>query len=178
VRQDDKVRVSKYMSYLLRHDPGDLDVSRDGFVDLQALVSVMRKRYRWLRPGDVKQVVRSDEKGRFEIRKSQIRAKYGHSIDVGLNFPQARVELLYHGTSPEKADEILEHGLSPMDRKRVHLSATVEDAVEVGGRKAERPVILRIYAARAREAGIRIEKATDYLFLADYIPAEFISIYP
>jgi len=178
LRNETKVRVSKFMSYVLRHNPGDLKISPDGFVQLNELISLMQKRYRWLSIGYLKRIVREDEKNRFEIRGDRIRARYGHSIEVSLGYPVARVKLLYHGTSPEAAEAILEKGLTPMERRKVHLSSTVEDALEVGKRKAERPVILRIYAARARETGVTIEKATGRLFLADYIPAEFISKYP
>jgi RNA:NAD 2'-phosphotransferase (TPT1/KptA family) len=48
-----------------------------------------------------------------------------------------------------------------MRRKRVHLSKTVEDAIEVGRRRTANPVILKIDAQKAIHEGIRIEMATD-----------------
>jgi putative RNA 2'-phosphotransferase len=59
------------------------------------------------------------------------------------------------------AKEILKEGLKPMRRKRVHLSKTVEDAIEVGRRRTANPVILKIDAQKAIHEGIRIEMATD-----------------
>jgi len=58
----------------------------------------------------------------------------------------------------------------------VHLSASVEDAIEVGKRRTDRPVVLRIDAKAALAEGVRIEKATDRVYVADFIPPEFISL--
>ena len=40
-----KVRVSKYMSYLLRHNPEDLRMDEHGFVDLDELLAKLRARF-------------------------------------------------------------------------------------------------------------------------------------
>lgn len=162
------------MSYLLRHDPMGLKISRDGFVEIPELLKLMQKRYSWLTRDYLERVVREDRKGRFEINLDRIRARYGHSLDVSPHFPLARVENLYHGTSEEAAQRILKEGLSPRRRKRVHLSNTVKDAIAVGRRRTENPVILKIDASQAVKRGIRIEKATPRVYVADHIPPELI----
>lgn len=43
---DLKVKVSKYMSFLLRHNPENLKMDRHGFVDLDGLLKRIRKRFR------------------------------------------------------------------------------------------------------------------------------------
>ncbi len=64
-----------------------------------------------------------------------------------------------------------------MKRKKVHLSKTVEDAIQVGRRRTANPVILKIDARKAIKEGIRIERATDRICVADPIPKKFISVY-
>ncbi len=40
-----KVEVSKYMSYLLRHDPENLNMDRHGFVSLDELLEKIREHF-------------------------------------------------------------------------------------------------------------------------------------
>ena len=169
-----RIRIGKFMSYLLRHDPMGLKISRDGFVAIPELLELMQKRYSWLTRDYLERVVRQDRKGRFEINLDRIRARYGHSLDVSPRFPLARVETLYHGTSEESAQKILKEGLTPICRKRVHLSTTIKDAIAVGRRRTENPVILKIDTSKAIKQGIRIEKATPKVYVSDYVPPELI----
>ena len=73
-------------------------------------------------------IVRSD-KVRFELKDDKIRALYGHSYYYSSNLftkihktaskPPA---ILYHGTSPSAAKNIMSEGLRPINRQYVHLS--------------------------------------------------------
>ena len=170
-----KIKVSKAMSYILRHRKSP-KMREDGFMSLKALLKDLRRRVPYADEELVIDVVRSDPKGRYELRDGMIRARYGHSIDVRIELPAADVATLYHGTTAEAAAEILREGLKPMGRRKVHLSASVEDAIEVGKRRTDRPVILKIDAEAAMAEGIRIEKATDRVYVADFIPPKFISL--
>jgi putative RNA 2'-phosphotransferase len=138
-----------------------LRISHDGFVTLEDLLSLMQERYPRLDRKCLEKIVRGDEKGRYELKGNRIRARYGHSIDVAIDLPLTDLETLYHGTSGHLAKEILKDGLKPMRRKKVHLSKTVEDAIEVGRRRTANPVILKIDAGETIKEGIRIEKGTD-----------------
>ena len=40
-----KVRVSKYMSYLLRHNPENLKMDSEGFVDLDELLAKLKEKF-------------------------------------------------------------------------------------------------------------------------------------
>ena len=154
-----------------------LRLSHDGFVGIQNLLSLMQKRYPWLDRRCLEEIVDQDEKGRYELKGKKIRARYGHSIDVSVDFPPTDLETLYHGTSNHLAKEIPKEGLKPMKRKKVHLSKTVEDAIQVGRRRTANPVILRIDARKAASEGIRIERATDRIYVADRIPKKFLSLH-
>lgn len=169
-----EVRVSKYMAFLLRHDPKGMQISEQGFVSLSDLLKVLRERFPWIDAPYVRQVVRHDVRGRYQIVDDGIRARYGHSIDVKPQFPPAEVDRLYHGTSEAAAEQILRDGMRPMGRQRVHLSVNMDDAIGVGKRRAFQPVVLEIDARQAIQEGIRIEKASDRICVTDYVPPRFI----
>ncbi|MDF2955887.1 MAG: 5-formyltetrahydrofolate cyclo-ligase [Candidatus Alkanophagales archaeon MCA70_species_2] len=170
-----KIKISKAISYILRHKPSP-KMRKDGFMSLKALLKDLRKRVPYANEELIVEVVENDPKGRYELRDGMIRARYGHSIDVQIKLPAADVATLYHGTTEDAAAEILREGLKPVGRRKVHLSASVEDAIEVGKRRTDRPVVLRIDAKAALAEGVRIEKATDRVYVADFIPPEFISL--
>ena len=113
-----RVTISKFMSYILRHNPMGLIISPDGFVNVKNLLSLLQKRYPWLDRKCLEEIVREDEKGRYELKGNSIRARYGHSIDAAIDLPLTDLETLYHGTSGHLAKEILKEGLKPMRRKR------------------------------------------------------------
>ena len=169
-----KVRVSKYMSYLLRHNPENLKMDSEGFVDLGELLAKLKEKF----PVDkqlILEIVERSERKRFEIRNGKIRALYGHSIPVMLKLKEDEtVKILYHGTTPEAAAEILKSGLKPMKRNWVHLSPTVEIARQVGLRRTNKPAILEIDAEKARKNGIKFYKATKQVYLCKQIPPRYI----
>lgn len=171
-----KVRISKLMSYLLRHNPMGVSVSRDGFLEVEDFLNLIQKQYPLMDRGSIEKIVEEDEKGRYELKANRIRARYGHTINVVIGFPLADTEILYHGTSKHVAREILSDGLKPMKRKKVHLSKTIEDALRVGMRRTANPVILKIDVRKAAQEGIRIERATDSVYISDTIPKEFLSV--
>ena len=106
----------------------------------------------------------------------KIRAIYGHSAPDRV-VKQAAVppSLLYHGTDSDAADKILSEGLKPMTRQYVHLSLDQHTAREVGARKDSHPVILQVRAADASRSGVAFYEGNELVWLADYIPAVFIS---
>jgi RNA:NAD 2'-phosphotransferase (TPT1/KptA family) len=46
MEQELNVKVSKYLSYLLRHDPENLKMDKFGFVDLDELLEKFNERFR------------------------------------------------------------------------------------------------------------------------------------
>ena len=69
---------------------------------------------------------------------------------------------------------IMQSGLKPMNRQYVHLSMDVETAVQVGSRKAPKPIILTVNAKEAYQAGVPFYEGHDLVWLADAIPPQFI----
>jgi len=169
-----KARVSKYMSYLLRHNPENLKVDLEGFVDIDELLAKLRL----LIPVGktlVVDIARTGDKKRFEIRGNKIRALYGHTIPVKIEHEEDKtVRIFYHGTTESAAQKILKEGLEPMRRKSVHLSPTMEGAIYVGLRRTKHPVVLEIDAEAARHDGFKFYKATDKVYLSKSVPSKYI----
>jgi len=175
VDNDLRVKVSRYVSYLLRHNPEDLEIDDEGFVELDQLLSKLRRRFPTIDRKLLVGMVELSERRRFEIVGNRIRALYGHTIDVRVRLKEdTQVERLYHGTTPEAAVQILEKGLQPMKRRWVHLSPTKEIAYEVGKRRTDSPTILIIDVTEARSHGSRFFKATDKVYVCKHVPAKYI----
>jgi len=170
-----RVKVSKFVSYLLRHDPMGLVMDEEGFVDLDELVSKVKERFLGVDVGFLRRLVEEGERKRFEVVGDRVRALYGHSFPVYLRLEEDRlVEWLYHGTTSEAAGEILVKGLQPMKRMWVHLSPTIDIANQVGKRRTSSPVILVVNCAEARKAGLRFYKASEQVYLCKSVPAKYI----
>lgn len=168
-------RISRYLSYLLRHDPEDLPMRKDGFVPIEDVLKKLKGRFPSVDRNIIKKLAEGSE-SRFEIKNNMMRALYGHTIPVEIHLkPADDVKYLYHGTTPSAAKKILREGLKPMGRRKVHLSPTIEQAIKVGRRRTKNPVILRIDVESAKKEGIRFEKANDLVYLSDEIPPRFIS---
>lgn len=168
--------VSRYLSYLLRHNPQDLPMRKDGFVPLDDVLEKVKRRFPWVDKETITKLA-GGSSSRFEIRDNMIRALYGHTIPVEIELEVAEdVKFLYHGTTAEAARKILVEGLKPMGRRKVHLSPSVEQAIRVGKRRTENPVVLKIDVEAARKEGIKFEKANDLVYLSDEIPPKFISV--
>lgn len=173
MNRDRRVKLSRRMSYLLRHNPaaGNLRLDERGCVDLGELAEALG-----VPEEAVREVVARDPKGRFVIERNAIRATYGHSIDV--EAPGEAVQppaVLYHGTPRRAVEAILREGLRPMGRQMVHLSVTRQEARVVGRRRDTEPAILRIDARAAHDAGIEFRRSGS-VYLAPRVPPEFIAV--
>lgn len=176
------VSLSKAMSKALRHQPERLGITLapDGSVELSVLVDAFNSRGGWPRPiteDDVMQVVEHGTKQRFAVEGGRIRARYGHSIPLKVEYQKADPPaVLYHGTAEHNLDSILAEGLLPMGRQVVHLSADVETARMVGSRHGGHTVILQVDAAAAAQDGITFYQGNSDTWLADAVPAAYLSL--
>jgi len=172
--------LGRLMAGVLRHFPERFGISMDdhGWVDMREFISAVqlrRKDLHWLRPHHLHAVIETDPKGRYQYKNGSIRATYGHSFDVELELPTDSIpEMLFYPTTEEEVDILLETGIRPSDRKKVHLSKTFEDAETAGKHRVENPIILSVNAKKAREEGIQIQKAGKTVFVTDMIPPTYI----
>ena len=176
------VSLSKAMSKALRHQPERIGITLapDGSVDLGEFIDALNRTGSWPRPiteADVMQVVEHGTKQRFAVDDGHIRARYGHSVPLAINYERAEPPaVLYHGTSETNAQAIMVEGLLPMGRQVVHLSADVETALMVGRRHGGKTVILQVDAERAARDGISFYRGNSDTWLADRIPATYLSL--
>ncbi len=152
-------------------------MTHDGFVELKELLRAVQEQYPEVGEVEFRHTIEEDPKGRYELQGNRVRAKYGHSMDISVELPQAAVDRFYHGTTPKASRRILYEGLKPRGRRKVHLSASIRDAIEVGKRRCRDPIVLEIDVKGARKTGVRIEKASEHVYVADEVPARFIKIY-
>ena len=173
-------RISRFLSYLLRHRPKEypLAFDRHGFVAWSAIVDLVQERFFDATEQAVRAVVTESEKKRFELRDDKVRATYGHSfpVDLGLEPVEPPPEL-YFGTARDLAQSILHKGLKPRDRQFVHLSASLEDAEAVGKRRDPVPAIVVVDTRAARQADVAFYRSGP-LFLAENVPPQFLSLKP
>ncbi|MEM3402100.1 MAG: RNA 2'-phosphotransferase [Candidatus Hadarchaeales archaeon] len=162
-------RLSKSLAYILRHDIG-VRRSDNGFVSEKEVLERLRRRFPWVTSDHLIEIVNLDKKGRYERKEGFIRAKYGHSVPVRINLPEAEVDVLYHGTASEMLEKIMKEGLKPMRRLMVHLSRTPAEALKVAKRHSKNPVVLKIDVKKAKELGVKILKASEEVYLAKEIP--------
>jgi len=174
---DDK--ISRYLSYILRHNPNDLPIEMDknGWVNVDKLVSgiISKKQLKFTRE-DLDRIVETDSKGRYEYGpdKVMIRACQGHSIkNVDLEFEEVIPPLsLYHGTSDRFLNAIQRVGIKPQTRQYVHLSSTMETAREVGSRHGL-PVVIRIDARKMYKDGIKFYRSKNGVWLTEIVKPEY-----
>jgi len=176
---DDKKRayISKTMSYVLRHGPEKFKILLDpeGFAPIDEVLRGLGRKFKGLTRVEMLEVVDRCEKGRFEVRGDEIRACYGHSIPIRIQYDTVEPpEFLLHGTAHRFLEDIMRDGLRPMDRQYVHLTVREDFAREVGRRRDKDPVILKVEALKAHKNGVRFYKANENFYLADLVPASYI----
>jgi putative RNA 2'-phosphotransferase len=174
----DHVRISKTLSYWLRHRPDEAGLTLDeqGWAPVDGVLTALAAERL---PEDIDTllaVVEGNDKQRFELTPdlARIRARQGHSVSVDLALaPSEPPALLYHGTVERFMDAILANGLSKMRRHHVHLSPDRETAVRVGTRRGE-AVVLVIDAAAMHADGILFYVTENHVWLTDGVPARFL----
>ena len=178
----DKTKASKFMSLILRHDPGAAGIALDvqGWAKIDELLAGMALKGHPITREILDEIVAEDSKQRYTISDDglRIRANQGHSIQVDLGLEELRPpEVLYHGTATRFADAIRREGLKPMSRQHVHLSLDEPTALGVG-RRHGKPVIFRIEAKRMADAGIKFYRSANNVWLVDAVPPEYLSELP
>jgi putative RNA 2'-phosphotransferase len=175
----DHVKISKTLSYWLRHRPDAAGLALDpaGWTDVDCVLAALAREGL---PHDIDTllaVVEDNDKQRFALSPdlSRIRAQQGHSVDVALALePRAPPATLYHGTVERFAPAILAEGLRKMKRQHVHLSADIETARKVGARRGA-PLILAVDAAAMAAEGAHFFLSGNGVWLTEHAPARFIT---
>lgn len=171
-------RISKSLSFWLRHNPEDIGITigNDGWTDIDELIEKAADKGVDFTFEELKEVVKNNDKKRFLISEDEtlIRANQGHSIEVKIKFKEAvPPQILYHGTPVGVVDLIMKEGLKKMSRHHVHLSPNKETAAIVGSRRGKFE-ILEIEAMRMRADGYKIYISENGVYLVDEVPVKYI----
>ncbi len=171
-------RDSKFLSRVLRHAPGEIDLKLDsqGWVLVDDLLRQMRRHGRRLNKENLNEIVEQSDKQRFTLSPNgrKIRAAQGHSVNVDLGLPTSEPpEILYHGTASANLDSIFAKGLNPGRRRQVHLSVNPITAEQVGTRHG-RPIVLRVAALTMHHDGFAFQKADNGVWLTDQVPSKYL----
>lgn len=176
--QKSRTKISKFLSYVLRHRPDaiGLQLDKSGWVEIDVLLVQCAAHQRPISTEELIEVVAKNPKQRFALSGdgTKIRANQGHSVDVELSYrPQLPPEFLFHGTVEKFLPAIRRQGLLRMQRHHVHLSADEGTAKEVGRRRGT-PVVLRIRALEMQQRSFVFYLSTNGVWLTEEVPPEFI----
>lgn len=177
----DLVRVSKRLSWALRHDPSaaGLVLDAQGWVavaDVLAALTVSREM--------LDAVVEGNDKRRFAVERGgdgidRIRASQGHSVPVDLGLdPVTPPAILFHGTPASNLDSIMVDGLRSGGRQHVHLSADRETATAVGHRRRVPARVLAVNSGAMSASGHLFYRSANGVWLTEHVPAVYLDVLP
>ncbi|MBD2358060.1 RNA 2'-phosphotransferase [Tolypothrix sp. FACHB-123] len=172
------VKISKYLSKHLRHQPDSIGIklAAGGWVEVQELLAACAKHQFPFTLEELQEVVVTNDKKRFSFDSTGtlIRANQGHSVEVDLQFqPVIPPQVLYHGTGHKSVESILQTGISKMSRHHVHLSIDIATAQTVGARHGK-PVVLAVDTASMYRAGYQFYCSDNGVWLVDNVPPEYL----
>lgn len=177
--------ISRTLSYILRHgaEKEGIPISYDGYVHVRDIQDYYRKT-----TGNaptletLEHVVLTNDKQRFHLEGTRIRANQGHSKNLSVAVPMHKVQtyseipVVLHGSYKKYKWSIKKDGLSRMSRQHIHC-ATSKDTVS--GMRKDCDMIIRIDARKAMEQGIEFYISQNGVILTEgldgIIPSKFLS---
>jgi putative RNA 2'-phosphotransferase len=177
---DRQTKLSKFLSYHLRHAPQELGLTLQpgGWVNIEDLLAAATQHQRTITQQELEAIVANSDKKRFSIDPTgtKVRANQGHSVKVDLKLePMGPPEILYHGTAEQFVNAILESGLQKMSRHHVHLSADVQTAHKVGMRRGK-VVIFQVDAAAMDADGVIFYRSDNGVWLTDFVAPQYLGL--
>ena len=172
------LRKSRFLSWVLRHDPGaiGLALDRNGWADIAALADCASRKGIELNRNLIFEIAESDGKGRYQISgdRQKIRTVYGHSKRIELDLEEEEPpRMLYHGTAARNLDSIMKKGIKPQRRQYVHLSVDPQTALEVGKRHGE-VILLEVDSASMYHDGSKFYHPAEKIWLTRGVTPDHI----
>ncbi len=173
-------RLSKMLSYVLRHHPELIGIYLDenGWTEVSFLIIKLNENGFQTDTHQLEEVVSNNAKQRFAFNEghSKIRANQGHSVEVSLNFTALTPPtILYHGTAEKYKQSILDQGILKQQRHHVHLSADINTAKEVG-RRHGKPIVFIVQAEKMFLAKHEFFLSENDVWLTEFVPLEYLSL--
>ncbi|HML64801.1 MULTISPECIES: RNA 2'-phosphotransferase [Dysgonomonas] len=177
--EQDKKRIGKFLSLVLRHDPDKigLELDEQGWANVKDMIDKCKKYRYHFSMEDLIEIVETNDKQRYSFneKRNKIRANQGHSINIDLALsPVEPPEFLYHGTATRFLSSIMEQGIIKGSRQHVHLSKDKETATKVGSRHGK-VIVLTIMTGKMHKDGILFYQSDNGVWLTDYVDVKYIS---
>jgi putative RNA 2'-phosphotransferase len=182
MKEEKKKKISKFLSYVLRHRPDKIGITLDenGWTDVLKLIQLSSDEIEFTLD-ELIEVVETSDKKRFALTPDckEIRANQGHSVKVDLDlYPITPPDKLYHGTANRFLKKIYKEGLKRMNRHHVHLYSeeNIKKASDTGARheKGKTPVVLVIDAKKMHKDGYIFYKTENNVYLTERVPKRYI----
>lgn len=173
--------ISKYICFVLRHHPEDIDISLDnhGWANVDELIAgIARSKDKEFNRETLERIVREDNKQRYSFNSdgTKIRANQGHSIPVDVELEKREPpEILYHGTAEKYVESINRSGLVSKHRLYVHLSNNIETATDVGSRHGK-PVIYEVASREMYNDGYDFFISVNGVWLTKEVHIKYLRI--
>lgn len=166
------INRSRKLSYLLRHDK-DYEFDNHGWRKVSNLIDI-----HGFSLDELCEIVNANDKRRFEFSDNMkfIRALQGHSIDVDVELAAViPPNELYHGTSINRIEKIFVEGLLSQRRIHVHLSTSINDAMNIGKRHGE-PIVLKINSKQMHADGFEFYLSKNDVWFTNLVPSKYIEV--
>eukprot|EP01132_Coremiostelium_polycephalum_P005148 gene5148-6408_t len=173
---DKVVRISKALSYILRHgaQKEGIPIGNDGYAKVSDIL--LNKQFKNTTYSDVKLVVDTNDKKRFQLEERNgelyIRANQGHTMKDVSDIPFKRIEsvadvpMVIHGTYRKHLKSILEKGLSKMERNHIHFAIGQQGNV-VSGMRSNCDMVIHINLQKALDDKIEFFLSENNVCLTD-----------
>lgn len=178
ISEKENKRISKFLSWVLRHQPESIGIMLDenGWTEISVLLERMVQNDV---PADrviLDHIVATNTKKRFAFDETgtKIRASQGHSVTIDLGYTvQKPPDILYHGTAAAFAASIRETGLQKPERHHVHLSADKATAIQVGQRHGK-PFVFEVLALQMFSEQFDFYLSENGVWLTDHVPEQYL----
>ncbi len=175
-------KISKLISYWLRHKPqdGNIQLDKFGWAKIDDILIALKSNNFDFTLSQLIELNKSFDKIRWEIdlKNLKIKATHGHSVTIEQELnPEIPNEILYHGTASKNLSGIIKKGLISGQRQYVHLSESKEMALEVGKRHGK-PFLIEINTKELIENGWEFFKTQQNVWLTSNIPAKYLEFNP
>ncbi|MCB9261646.1 MAG: RNA 2'-phosphotransferase [Flavobacteriales bacterium] len=172
------VHISKFLSMVLRHQPETIGIQLDqnGWANVAELIEKSNKSGIQFDRDILNHIVATNSKKRFAFNETleKIRASQGHSVGIELGYiNQKPPEILYHGTGEKSVPSILNMGLEKRNRQHVHLSVSLETAIQVGQRHGK-PFVFKVLAEQMFYDNFQFFISENGVWLTDHVPTKYL----
>lgn len=179
-QRNSDVKLGRFLSLVLRHDPGAAGITLDehGWADVNQLLAGVNRTGRRIDLPTLERIVRENNKQRYSFNEdhTKIRANQGHSVPVDVELKETEPpQYLYHGTATRFFPAIQKEGIRKMSRQYVHLSGDFQTAMAVGKRHGI-PMVVTINAAAMARDGVTFYRSENGVWLCEHVePRYFVS---